>query len=135
MEVVDDIDKDPALHPLPYDPLRPVLIDLRDSLWDMEMADDEGDLAPPGSEECHAGRRGHLDDEESADEEEDSQETPDSGSDVSDSLRKDYSWEARQPPSIAAASAALADVKCMLKPLRSRGGGYKECRLPLQLRT
>ena len=62
----------------------------------------------------------------------------DSDSDISevdsdDLPHQDHSWEARQPPTIEAARKALADINRMLKPPRPKGGGYKECKLPLQL--
>jgi hypothetical protein len=56
-------------------------------------------------------------------------------SDSEDEVPRDQSWEAWQPPTIDAARAALHDINQLLKPLRPKGGGYKECRLPLQLRT
>jgi hypothetical protein len=48
---------------------------------------------------------------------------------------RDTSYEAHKPPMMEAACKALADVKQLLKPPRLRGHGYKECRLPLALRT
>jgi len=47
----------------------------------------------------------------------------------------DHSWESRKPPSLDEARKALADLNRLIKPLRASGRGYKECLLPLKLRT
>ena len=55
--------------------------------------------------------------------------------DSDDLPHQDYSWEAQQLPTIEVACEALADINWMLKPPQPKGGGYKECRLPLWLQT
>lgn len=47
----------------------------------------------------------------------------------------DHSWESRKPPSLDEACKALADLNQLIKPHRLSGRGYKECLLPLKLRT
>jgi len=44
-------------------------------------------------------------------------------------------YKVHKPPMMEAVCKALADVKRLLKPPHLRGHGYKECRLPLALRT
>lgn len=48
---------------------------------------------------------------------------------------RDYSWSAHEAPSLPAAQKALVDINLLLKPPRAKGGGYKECQLPLRLCT
>ncbi|KIK76572.1 hypothetical protein PAXRUDRAFT_18097 [Paxillus rubicundulus Ve08.2h10] len=48
---------------------------------------------------------------------------------------RDYSYEARRPPSIKSAQEALRDINLTLKPPRNTGHGHKDTRLPLSLRT
>ena len=82
--------------------------------------------------------RSHQNDDEDSRENQgtSSEGSEDEESEESDKgIQRDMSWEMRQPLSIEAAQSALTDINCMLKPLHLHGKGYKECQLPLQLRT
>ena len=50
-------------------------------------------------------------------------------------LRTHLAEIARWPPTIEAARDALVDINQMLKSPRPKGGGFKECKFPLQLQT
>ena len=71
-------------------------------------------------------------DREQSDEEEDIDNT---GSEEEDPVPNANGWESCQPPSIKDARTCLDDINLMLKPPQPKGGGFKECRLPLELRT
>jgi len=57
----------------------------------------------------------------------------DSEVDSDDLPHRDHSWEVCQPPTIEATCEAVADINRVLRPPWPKGGGYKECKLPLQL--
>lgn len=86
------------------------------------------DTGDAGEYEMDYGRTGEEDKDDGGEEEDDL-------SDIEDAPGRDHSWEARQPPTVDAARDALVDINQRLKPSRPKGGGFKECKLPLQLRT
>jgi hypothetical protein len=122
IEEVEDDDREPAIDPLPFDADGPIIIEVLLSITGSGLGiDDTEDVG----EYKGCNRAGEEN-------ESDSSENDDS-SDDEDVPQRDHSWEAQQPPTIEAAKDALVDANQMLKPPRPKGGGYKECKLPLQL--
>jgi len=119
IEEVEDDDSAPNIDPLPFDPDGPIMIPVLSSIPGCAL-DNDGDEVEDGGAGDGDGNEGDSDSDIS---EVDSDDLP----------HQDHSWEARQPPTIEAACKALADINRMLKPPRPKGGGYKECKLPLQL--
>ena len=117
IEEVEDEDNAPNIDPLPFDLDGPIMIPVPLSIPGCALDSGEDEVDEGGAED---GNEGDRDNEIS---EEDSDDLPD----------HDHSWEARQPPTIEAACEALVDINRMLRPPRPKGGGYKECKLPLQL--
>jgi hypothetical protein len=99
------------------------------AVWDL----DDENSADKANEDHDVG----IDDEGSDDEEHSDEDDgeDDNGSEDGEENARNRSWKSHQPPSIDAARQALADLNLILKPPCPKGGGFKECRLPLQLRT
>jgi len=98
--------------------------------WDINTTA-QADLEDEAPNQSDTSRE-ENEDEVPASDEEDGEDTD--GSDDNEDAR-DYAWSNRQPPSLEAASKALADINLMLKPRCAKGAGYKQCQLPLVLRT
>src|SRR5882762_5860585 len=140
---IEDIVHSPAIRPLPYNALGPLVIKTPlvieadiGSLQTNELGPGPGVIWDVDNEESVIEDQNFgIDDEQEDNEEEPSDEEDgedDKGSE--DGCEEDtryHSWESRQPPSIQAAREALTDLNRILKPPRAKGGGYKECQLPL----
>lgn len=124
IEEVEDDDREPAMDPLPFDADGPIIIEVLLSITGsgsgIDSTEDVGEY-----EGCNRAGEENKSDSSGDDDSSDDEDVP----------QRDHSWEARQPPTIEAAKDALIDINQMLKPPRLKGGGYKECKLPLLLRT
>lgn len=74
-----------------------------------------------------------LDQSESDDDEFPDMDTE--GFDKEETYMYDYSWEARKPLTTQEAHDAVKDLNHILQPPHLKGHGYKECTVPLVIRT
>jgi hypothetical protein len=117
------------MNPLPFDSLSPMMVevephDIHGNGWNSDdtWRQEANDLEDKGSDESsESGEDDGVDNDGSA------EDDPAPGANR---------WESRQPSSLQDAQACLIDINQMLKPPRPKGhGGYKQCCLPLHLRT
>lgn len=127
IEEIEDEDAFPALNSLPYSSQGPAL-----------RLVEESDTLDLRVSMVHETRNvievDDSSDEESSDEEDDDTNGGQNNEEeVANSLRK--SGHIREAPSKEVTCRCLKDINLMLRPPQNKGPGYKQCRLPLVLRT
>ena len=131
MEEIEDVDNSPAINPLPYHPLGPLLGDaLPQASWDQPVEGEfEAETLGTGQTDDKSESSSGSSSEESSREDEGEE---DRGSD-GDGPWRDISWMSRQAPTLQATRECLVDINQMLKLPRPSGKGHRECKLPLDL--
>jgi hypothetical protein len=133
MEEELDIDHSPAINPLPSDFVGPTWIQFDEDISDFMAKDTRGEWKAMDDADTDDEDYGPEDEEQSS--EEDGDDDEGSSDDLEELTERDTSWESHKPPTMKDARECLTDLNAMLKPLRPKGGGYLQCRLPLLLRT
>jgi hypothetical protein len=122
------VDHSPAINPLLFDFLGPTMVEAglqHDEIRGTDCNSD--DVRGTESDDFEDKSCDESDEEDGVDNEGNEEEGPAPAAN---------GWESHQPPSIQDAQSCLVDINQMLKPLQPKGrGGYKQCRLPLQLHT